>query len=189
MAGHRRLPGTEEIIYGGRRYRRHPQHEDLHRRRYFMATTAPRTYLHRDVYEDSVGPIPAGWHVHHADHDTNNNAPANLVALDPIEHARHHGESLQQLGRECGECGRLFAAFRPWARWCSPACKERYRRAAGLATPSQRKGAMAEARSCDECGSTFSARKLWARFCAPACKQRAGRRKRAGEPATNGAAQ
>ena len=175
MAGFRLLPGTEEVVYRGRRYRRHPGHEDWHRSNYFMATTAPRTYLHRDIYQDNGGTIPAGWHVHHADHNTDNNEPANLVAVDPVTHARHHGRALPELDRECRGCGRVFGARRPFACWCSTSCKERWRRGNGL-VKRNRKGPWQEQRSCEECGAEFTASRPWARFCKSACKQRAGRR-------------
>lgn len=181
MSGHRLIPGTDETWWRGRKYRRFPGHESWHRRSYYMATTAPRTYLHRDIYVSTNGPIPDGWHVHHRDHDPLNNAVGNLLALTAAEHAVLHGEELERLEFACEECGEDFTATRAWARWCSPSCKERRRRREGTAYVRPRKGPMREARSCEECAGDYTARKPWARFCSSACKQRAGRRARKNE--------
>ena len=94
MAGHRKLAGTDEIIWNNRRYRRKPDHPDRHRRVYFMATTAPRNYLHVDIYEAAHGPVPEGWHDHHRNVDPLDNEPGNLVALSPEDHAKWHVEHL-----------------------------------------------------------------------------------------------
>ena len=133
MAGYRRVEGTEEIIWRGRSYRRFPDHRLRHRRVYFMATTYPRTYLHRDIYTAHHGPIPEGWHVHHIDHDPLNNDPANLASISAEEHLRHHGEHRSEFIAVCDECGQRYPAKRKGARWCSPACKERRRRRDGVA--------------------------------------------------------
>lgn len=175
MGGHRWVEGTEEVVYRGRRYRRHPDHESWPRRSYFMATTKPRNYLHRDVYVDHHGTIPDGWHVHHVDHDVDNNDPGNLAAIDPIEHARHHASDHPELVRVCPQCGEEFTAFREWARWCSPRCKMSYRRAEGLVRPAPRKGAWSQIRICECCGAPYGAKRPWSRFCALSCKNRAAR--------------
>lgn len=176
MSGARLLPGTDEVVWGGRRYRRFPEHESWHRRSYFMATTAPRTYLHRDIYERAHGPIPEGHHVHHVDHDPSNNAVDNLVALTAADHAALHGEELPRMEFACEECGEGFSASRSWARWCSSACKERRRRREGTAHVRPKISPMRDPRQCEECGGPHIARKPWARFCSSACKQRAGRK-------------
>ncbi len=58
---------------------------------YFAKTTGRRTYLHRDVYEDAFGPIPAGYDVHHVDEDKSNNSPENLALHSKSEHGQRHG--------------------------------------------------------------------------------------------------
>jgi hypothetical protein len=49
-----------------------------------------KTYLHRDVWEFHMGPIARGWHVHHKDHNKDNNELTNLELLDSTEHWRRH---------------------------------------------------------------------------------------------------
>lgn len=178
MAGHRRKPGTEEIEWNSRRYRRFPDHKDRHRRVYYMATTHPRTYLHHDIYVHAHGPIPKGWHVHHINHDPTDNRIENLAALSPEAHAALHGRELDVLIKQCDECGQDFSARRDRARWCSPACKERRRRKEGVAYVRPRVEPMAEQRTCEECGTAYVAVKPWQRFCSSPCKQRTNRRER-----------
>lgn len=176
MSGHRCLDGTDEIEWGGRRYRRHPEHRDRHRRVYYMATTAPRTYLHRDVYSAAYGPVPNGWHVHHIDHDPSNNDITNLAVMSPTDHAAHHGEQLTEHSRRCDECDRPYATLRPWSRWCSAACKERRRRRDGVAYVRPR-NPWTEQRVCAQCGHPYTAKRPWARFCSQRCRNRDKREK------------
>jgi len=46
---------------------------------------------YRKIYEQNYGKIPNGWHIHHKDHNHENNDPSNLEALPPDEHAKKHG--------------------------------------------------------------------------------------------------
>lgn len=183
MAGHRRLPGTLEIQWGGRFYRRHPESKHRHLRVYWQSTTAPRSFLHRDIYVATHGPIPRGWHVHHIDHDSLNNDPNNLTVITAEEHAKHHAADRIGLVYVCGRCGDEFVSYKKasgkWTpRWCSPRCKEAQRRADGVAYVRPRVGKFSEMRKCVECGTEYEAKVKWARFCLPVCKGRHGTRER-----------
>ncbi len=46
---------------------------------------------HDLVWEWAHGPIPAGFIVHHINHDKLDNRLENLELLDPLAHKRHHG--------------------------------------------------------------------------------------------------
>lgn len=173
MAGHRLLAGTEEIVWNGRPYRRQPDATDRHRRVYYMATTAPRSYLHRDVYESAHGTIPDGWHVHHTDHNPDNNAIWNLVALSPSEHLSLHANEPPELLQTCDGCGGSFAAHYERARWCSPCCKEKWRRQQGLTKPRPHKAPTQAV--CLHCSASFSTRRPWGRFCSALCRGQARR--------------
>ena len=41
--------------------------------------------LHREVWEHHYGDIPKGWHVHHRDHNWQNNQIDNLVLIPYLE--------------------------------------------------------------------------------------------------------
>lgn len=78
-----RRASLPHIDYRGRRY-------TLGVNGYYRATEGDRAYLHREKWKHERGPIPAGWDVHHIDHDKTNNDISNLHCLDKAEHARMH---------------------------------------------------------------------------------------------------
>lgn len=171
MVGHRKFDGSEDVEWGGRIYRRDPTHKALHRQRYFMATTAPRTYLHRDIFAAASGSrLSKHVHVHHADGDWNNNLPSNLVALSPSAHATYHAQSQLRMVKLCDECGAQFSAVFERARWCCSACKERRRRREGSAYVRPKQPAAILTHGCDNCGTQFMTTKSWARFCCARCR-------------------
>jgi hypothetical protein len=55
-----------------------------------------KTLLHREVYKQAYGTIPAGWVVHHIDFDKKNNDPINLIALPDWFHDQIHGNMKAQ---------------------------------------------------------------------------------------------
>ena len=146
-----------------------------------------RWLLHRYVYQREVGPIPNGHHVHHRDHDQENNAADNLVALTPEDHAREHAGSRTPEWHAAG--GRASVAARPTrtdtcvvcgstfthrhstaARYCSGSCRER-------GAPSR---ARVE-RVCSVCGGRFTCpRRNPTRTCSPRCRSVAAYQTRKG---------
>lgn len=48
--------------------------------------------LHHYVWEKFNGPIPERHHVHHIDHDTDNNEIENLELVEQSEHLKHHAK-------------------------------------------------------------------------------------------------
>ena len=47
-------------------------------------------YVHRIVWEEAHGPIPAGYHVHHINHVRNDNRLENLELVHGSRHNRDH---------------------------------------------------------------------------------------------------
>jgi len=85
-------------FFNGRKY-------TLRNHGYFGATTAPRTLMHRDVWEHANGQIPDGWDVHHKDEDKANNDISNLECLPKAEHTRlyspHNNQYTKGRKKEC----------------------------------------------------------------------------------------
>lgn len=73
---------------------------------YWRKTRGDRKWLHHAVWESEHGPIPAGFHIHHVDHDTSNNEPSNLVCLSPSEHSKHHNPKGIVPFKPCVWCGK-----------------------------------------------------------------------------------
>lgn len=59
---------------------------------YYLATSKPRTLMHRDVWVSQNGPIPINYDVHHKDRDRSNNKIYNLELLSKQEHALRHAK-------------------------------------------------------------------------------------------------
>src|SRR4051812_34508144 len=86
---------NEAIEYNGKRYRRYPQSPNRRLRLYFVRTAKANgrqwpEYLHRTIWEEAHGPVPAGHHVHHRDENTLNNDISNLSLITATEHLRQH---------------------------------------------------------------------------------------------------
>ena len=48
------------------------------------------TYEHRKIWESINGSIPEGYVIHHVNHNTCDNNPANIVAVSRADHVRLH---------------------------------------------------------------------------------------------------
>lgn len=75
------IPST--VVFNGRQY--------AWNGRYYRKS---RTFLHRDVWVAHNGPIPKGYHVHHIDHNTSNNAIENLQLVWGATHLHEHQKAL-----------------------------------------------------------------------------------------------
>lgn len=76
-------------VYNGLNYRK-----DKKTGYYLNAKTHKR--LHVAVYENEVGAIQNGYHVHHVDFNKDNNEPENLIAMTSGEHEKLHGQNLTE---------------------------------------------------------------------------------------------
>ena len=66
---------------------------------YFLNSTIHKR-LHVYVWEHYNGEVPKGYHIHHKDHDKNNNEIENLVLLSAHEHQTLHGNSWSEERKE-----------------------------------------------------------------------------------------
>lgn len=104
--------------------------------------------VHRMVYYDNFGNIPAGYHIHHKNHIKTDNRPENLELIDNREHVLEHkvvgSKQRNQYGvftvkpveqrattrkknklipRECIHCHKLFTGRRSDAKYCTDNCR------------------------------------------------------------------
>ena len=66
---------------------------------YYLNSTIHKR-LHVYVWEHYNGEVPKGYHIHHKDHDKNNNEIDNLVLLSAHEHQTLHGNSWSEERKE-----------------------------------------------------------------------------------------
>jgi hypothetical protein len=131
--------------------------------------------LHIYVWEKYNGEIPDGFHVHHIDHNTDNNEIENLMILERSEHLILHGQN---------ERNRVLAS-KNIVKYGVPAAREWHGTAKGnewhrahyetsLALLHKKRITL----TCVVCGDEFScdACKTNAKYCSNLCKSRGRRR-------------
>lgn len=131
-------------------------------------------YLHRVVWEHHNGPIPEGHHVHHKDHDRNNNTIENLELMPASEHATLHGKHRAANNRD-DLLAHMRDVMQPAAaRWHGSAEGLEWHREHGRRTWEDR---AAVEHTCTHCGCVFS-RLVGANkrgYCSPKCQSAARR--------------
>jgi hypothetical protein len=161
-------PDDVEIIeWSGKRWRRYPSSEHTSNRTYFSRGTADRPiWLHRAVWADAHGPIPAGHHIHHIDGNPANNAVDNLQCLTPQQHADMHPWSDERRAQQSVLLDRIRPLTKTWH--ASPEGLEAHRRIGAMAYDNF----IPEPKPCDQCGATFEPKALGNRdrFCSNRCK-------------------
>jgi len=127
---------------------------------YYLNSTI-RKRLHRYVWEQEVGEIPKGCHIHHIDGDKSNNSINNLTIITASGHARLHGAEAERkkIMKANIDKARVYAIEwhkseegRKWHSEQSTGHKmKRY------------------AKKCEVCGKEYQGTKIQ-RFCSGACK-------------------
>lgn len=148
------MDAGSKIIYRGYSYSRSPG-----RLYYFPSSWVKARYgresLHRDIYTDTYGPIPAGYHVHHKDGNAENNTPENFELISASDHAKHHYEDRFES---------IKAARQAWER--TPEAKATKRAAMAKA----RANTPERTESCPHCGKPVATRHSTRIYCSSACQ-------------------
>lgn len=130
-----------------------------------------RKRLHVYVWEKYKGEIPKGYHIHHLDHDKDNNDIANLQLMTQHEHLQLHAqdESSKAKARLTIKIARKAAEKWHHSKECSEWAKENYK--TSLAKVHTEK----INRICECCGKEYNtdgSKKTVSRFCSNACKSK-----------------
>ncbi|MCA9334175.1 HNH endonuclease [Candidatus Saccharibacteria bacterium] len=99
---------AEVVIYKGIKFRRYPESKSYSDRVYYVPGIVLRRQgidrLHREIFKDFHGEIPAGYEVHHKDENPLNNDPSNLECLSYLAHNElHKATYTEQERRQRGE--------------------------------------------------------------------------------------
>ncbi|MGP6175424.1 HNH endonuclease signature motif containing protein [Corynebacterium sp. A21] len=167
---------VETVTFNGVKFRRYPEAKQQAHRRYYRAGIADSQRgiqaLHQEVWKHYNGgaAIPDGYHVHHKDHDFNNNSPGNLELVERLAHLRQHfaeRKSDPEFRKKASEnLRKVSAAAAEWhgspegLEWHSKHGKESWEKR--------------EYRdlTCEQCGGNFETKSRHGseRFCSNKCK-------------------
>lgn len=95
------------VFFQGVRFRRYPTQPY-----YIGFRNGKNVYLHRMVWQEAHGPIPAGLHVHHKDGDVTNNDIDNLELISAEDHGRAHAREALQAKRSAASRAKASASMR-----------------------------------------------------------------------------
>ena len=123
----RRGVPIETVEWNGKVYRRYPESNRPSNRDYFVRGEGRKLLLlHREIWEETHGPIPEGMHIHHVDGDPGNNALENLECMDRRAHLKMHGDAKEfPVSTRACPCGKMFETRSPLRKWCSRTCPVR----------------------------------------------------------------
>lgn len=124
--------------------------------------------MHVYVWEYYNGPVPEGYHVHHADENKTNNDIENLELLKSFVHLSMHGKANAVLRHD--------EMVKTLSERAQPKAKEWHRSDAGRAW---HKAHYAKMRNrlynnhefvCQNCGKAFQSSRVSSKFCSNSCK-------------------
>jgi hypothetical protein len=177
MAGKRTGVEREAVVYGGYTYLRYQKSKHGTARRYFKRVFRNRSvYLHRVIWEEANGPIPAGFDVHHVDGNTTNNEISNLALMGRSEHLGLHGRSPEHAEVRRGPRKPEHAEkLREILKRARPEAAKWHSSPEGLAWHAKHAAECIRRefpRKCAECGADFIGKISRAAYCTSACHKK-----------------
>jgi hypothetical protein len=132
--------------------------------------------LHRVVWEHYNGKIPKGYHIHHVDGNTQNNAIENLQLIEATEHLKMEGrlrsqnkEWFESFWKAGVESAKSWHASKEGIEWHSISGKKSW------------ESREYKTLECQQCGTHYQTRHAGAsKYCHPNCKAKALRARRKG---------
>lgn len=155
------------IEWGGKRWHRYGEGRGSYYERTDKSVRPKRTRrLHREVWISHRGPVPAGFDVHHIDHDLANNDISNLECLP---HGRHKALHLVDEPIPRTDWAKRPARVVPCADCGCDLRRKRVSAAPRCARCSQRRADenRKASRQCEQCGGAFASR--FGNFCSQRC--------------------
>lgn len=159
---------SETFEYNGKIYRRYPNSKRRSDRVYFKRSiTGGTVWLHRQIWIDAHGEIPAGHHIHHKDENPDNNTLENLECLSAAEHlGENHVWDEERRTRQAKHLDKIRPLTKAWHSSAEGLAK--HREIGGLAY----KNYVPTDKCCEQCGCVFTPKKLGDadKFCSNKCK-------------------
>jgi hypothetical protein len=171
---------VEKVIFNGHTYNRYPNSKNRTHRTYF--TRSGGFSLHRAIWESHNGPIPQGFHVHHADGNPLNNDISNLCCISPKDHAIEHAEERSANGKTEEQTAHLSRIRRLASDWHKSAegrawHKENAKTSIPLAIAAKGPAKERECK-CHECGAVFVSKSHRSKYCSEPCRNERNQRQK-----------
>jgi len=168
------MSSSEVVTFNGIKFRRYPESENWAERSYFVPAGNHRKRgvgrLHQEIWKKEHGPIPDGYHVHHADHDPLNNDPSNLVLEEGDDHRSYHA---RQPDRVAASRKNIEIARKSAAIWHGSDAGRAWHVEHGKQTW---EGREPKSYVCEYCGKPYESLKPTGnRFCSNNCRTQARR--------------
>lgn len=171
---------TDIIVFGGVNFIRYPESKVVSDTRYYKGRwringKLMKTYLHRVMWMEANGPIPAGHHIHHKDENYLNNTLENFECITSSKHLsdHYHSKSAQWKAAKTAtlinvaqEAAKEWHKSEEGREWHSKHMQEAW--AARVALP----------KICTVCGKQYEstdARSGHLKYCSPKCNAQARR--------------
>lgn len=122
--------------------------------------------LHRRIWADANGPIPAGHHIHHRDHDWEHNSLDNLECVHGKKHHADHMRERHAAG--VGNADALAKARLEAAKWHASQEGLAWHSEHGKRTWDNRKPVGAK---CVRCKASYWTFNHHSKFCSVTCRQ------------------
>jgi hypothetical protein len=148
---------------------------------YYLNSTI-RKRLHRVVWENEVGKIPAGMDIHHMDGNKANNAIENLQLLTKAEHNSFHAKKRHRDNREWTLANLKNNALPKAVEWHKSEEGREWHKEQFEKTKDAFHAK--DVKACLNCNSEFVGRKT-AKFCSNACKSAWRRRTKTDDEVRN----
>lgn len=142
---------------------------------YYLCTQMEKPKrLHRYIWEKCNGEIPDGFHVHHKDHDKQNNDISNLEIMNAIDHELLHGKERTQEQREWARKNLAENARPKASEWHKSDVGREWHKKLGRMSWENKK---AQKYTCEHCGKEYETKNSGRnRFCSNACSSAARRK-------------
>lgn len=165
------IEGTNLAYFNGYKFRKDKKTG------YWLCTTLHKR-LHRYVYEYFNGEIPAGYQIHHKDHNKDNNEIENLQLLTRKEHDKIHYEEMSKEEKERRRKNIKEKAQPKAIEWHkSVEGKEWHKK---HYNNFKSKMHILQDFICLQCGKKFQSTQVRSKYCCNACKAKYYRQKKRG---------
>lgn len=168
------------IVYNGVKYFRYPEYKNRTQRVYYRSNgtgASGKVYLHRKIWVDNNGEVPAGYVVHHINGNPLDNRLENLDCIPETEHMKHHWTEFRDNPELMAKMRAGFEKGRPGAAAWHKTKKARLIMSKAMTKVWESKKDITHKYMCQCCGKGFQSKRISKiiKYCSPNCLSEARR--------------